>query len=107
MLVAAIQIPHPPVMAKQTRTHLKRSLLRKAQTFMKHLIDIEKEQPYQCEDCRHFKGGIRCAAFDVIPMSIYDNAESHNKVLEGQHGSYVFETDKPRETMRVYEVADI
>lgn len=50
---------------------------------MKHLIDIEKEQPYQCEDCRHFKGGIRCAAFDVIPMSIYDNAESHNKVLEG------------------------
>ena len=74
---------------------------------MKHLIDIEKEQPYQCEDCRHFKGGIRCAAFDVIPMSIYDNAESHNKVLEGQHGSYVFEREKPRETMRVYEVADI
>ncbi len=74
---------------------------------MKHLIDIEKEQPYQCEDCRHFKGGIRCAAFDVIPMSIYDIAESHNTVLEGQHGSYVFETDKPRETMRVNEGADI
>lgn len=75
--------------------------------FMKHLIDTEKKQPYQCEDCRHFKGGIQCAAFDVIPMPIYDDAESHNKVLDGQYGSYVFETDKPRETMRVYEVADI
>ena len=70
---------------------------------MKHLIDIEKPLPFSCEDCKHHKGGVSCAAFDIIPLDIYDNAEGHTKVVDGQRGDYVFETDKEREVMRTYE----
>lgn len=55
-----------------------------------------------CEDCKHFLGGVGCRAFDVIPLDIYENPEGHTSVVQGQKGDYVFETDKPRETMRVY-----
>ncbi len=74
---------------------------------MNHLIDVERSLPFSCEDCKHYKEGIKCAAFDIIPLDIYDNAESHNKVIDGQHGDYIFETDKEREMLRTYEVADI
>lgn len=70
---------------------------------MGHIIDKLEERPYMCEDCKHFKYGFTCAAFDFIPDEIIENgAESHNHVIKGQKGDYVFETDKPRRTMRVY-----
>lgn len=74
---------------------------------MKHLIDIEKALPYCCEDCKYYIENLRCAAFQVIPLSIYYNPESHNKVIAGQCDNYIFSTDKPRNTMRVYMEDDI
>ena len=62
--------------------------------------------PYGCEDCKHFISGLKCRAFDLIPLEIYGDAESHTSVVPGQHGDYVFATDKPRDTMRVYGVFD-
>lgn len=81
--------------------------LRKLYPVMNHLIDVERSLPFSCEDCKHYKEGIKCAAFDIIPLDIYDNAESHNKVIDGQRGDYIFETDKEREVLRTYEAADV
>lgn len=74
---------------------------------MAHLTDRIEERPYMCDACKHFERGLTCAAFDLIPDEIIENgAESHDHVLPGQKGDYVFETDKPRDTMRVYGVFD-
>lgn len=71
---------------------------------MGHLVDKTIKLPYTCEDCKHFKGGLSCAAFDRIPLELYgDGAESHTSVRPDQKGDYIFETDKQRDTMRVYE----
>lgn len=69
---------------------------------MKHIVDKERPMPYECSDCKHYLGGTSCRAFDTIPLEIYCDAESHTKAVDGQHGDYVFATDKPRTTMRVY-----
>jgi len=73
---------------------------------MSHIIDVEKTLPFTCEDCKHFHEGIKCAAFDIIPIEIYDNAESHKSVVEGQHGDYVFSATKDRQTLHSYELGD-
>ena len=69
---------------------------------MGHIIDKEIERSYMCEDCKHFVRGLTCRAFDIIPLEIFDNPEGHTEVVPGQNGDYVFEPDKPRDTMRVY-----
>lgn len=69
---------------------------------MGHIVDKEIEQPYMCEACKHFVRGATCKAFDLIPLEIFDNPEGHTEVVPGQKGDYIFETDKPRDTMRVY-----
>lgn len=69
---------------------------------MAHSVDKIEERPYLCEDCKHFIEGITCRAFDIIPLDVYGNPEGHTSVLSGQKGDYVFTTDKPRDTMRVY-----
>lgn len=75
---------------------------------MTHLIDKIEERPYLCEDCKHFISGLKCKAFDIIPLEIFDDPEGHTTVVDGQTGDYTFETDKARDTMRVYveEVPD-
>lgn len=52
-----------------------------------------------CEDCKHYINGARCRAFDFITLEVYGEPEKHTSVLPGQNGDYVFETDKPRDTM--------
>lgn len=69
---------------------------------MAKIADIIEERPYTCEDCKHFLSGLKCRAFDLIPVEYYAEAEAHNSVVPGQNGDYVFATDKPRDTMRVY-----
>lgn len=69
---------------------------------MAKIIDIIKELPYGCDGCKHFISGLQCKAFNVIPLKIWGNAESHTTVLPEQKGAYVFEPAKPRDTMRVY-----
>lgn len=73
---------------------------------MAHLIDKIEQRPYLCEDCKHFIKGIQCRAFDIIPLEVYGDPEGHTSVLPGQKGDYVFETDKPRDTMRIYVEED-
>ena len=73
---------------------------------MTHLIDKIEQRPYLCEDCKNFIKGLQCSAFDIIPMEVFDNPEGHTSVLPGQKGDYVFETDKPRDTMRIYVEED-
>lgn len=73
---------------------------------MGHLIDKIEERPYMCEDCKHFLSGAKCLAFDLIPIEIYEDPEAHTTVVPGQKGNYVFATDKPRDTMRVYGAAE-
>lgn len=73
---------------------------------MAHLIDKIEQRPYLCEDCKHFIKGIQCRAFDIIPLEVFDDPEGHTSVLPGQKGGYVFETDKPRDTMRIYVEED-
>lgn len=74
---------------------------------MGHIIDRIEERPYMCDACKHFIKGLTCAAFDLIPDQIIEEgAESHDHVMPGQKGDYVFETDQPRDTMRVYGVDD-
>lgn len=73
---------------------------------MARLIDNIEELPYGCEDCKHFISGLQCKAFDIIPLDIVLDAESHVSVLPEQKGKYVFEPDKPRDTMRVYVSGD-
>ncbi len=70
---------------------------------MGHIIDKEITQPYMCEDCKHFRCGLTCAAFDFIPAEIIeDGAESHDHILPGQKGDFVFEPKGEREKIRVY-----
>lgn len=69
---------------------------------MAHLIDKIEQRPYLCEDCKHFIKGLQCRAFDIIPLEVFDDPEGHTSVLPGQKGDYVFETDKPRDTIRIY-----
>ena len=69
---------------------------------MAHIVDRIETRPYLCEDCKHFIKGLQCKAFDIIPIEIFDNPEGHTSIVSGQKGKYVFETDKPRDTMRVY-----
>lgn len=69
---------------------------------MGHITDKEIERPYSCWDCKHFVRGATCRAFDLIPPEIIDNPEGHTEIVPGQTGNYVFETDKPRDTMRIY-----
>jgi hypothetical protein len=59
--------------------------------------------PFGCPDCKHFKGGLGCKAFDVIPLEIFDAPESHTEPIDGQQGNFVFEPAHEPETMRVYE----
>ena len=73
---------------------------------MAHLIDKIEQRPYLCEDCKHFIKGLQCRAFDIIPLEVFDDPEGHTSVLPGQKGYYVFETDKPRDTMRIYVEED-
>lgn len=73
---------------------------------MAHLIDKIEQRPYLCEDCKHFIKGIQCRAFDIIPLEVFDDPEGHTSVLPGQKGGYVFETDKLRDTMRIYVEED-
>ncbi|MBO7203246.1 MAG: hypothetical protein J6V30_06930 [Paludibacteraceae bacterium] len=74
---------------------------------MARTIDKIKQLPYHCSDCKHFISGLRCKAFDeIIPIEIWGDSESHKTVLPGQKGDFVFETDKQRDTMRVYEVVE-
>ena len=65
-------------------------------------IDKIEKRPYLCEDCKYFVSGLKCKAFDFIPLEIFDNPEGHTVVVPGQNGNYVFETNKTRDTMRVY-----
>lgn len=75
---------------------------------MKHIVDTTEEVPYMCEACKHhIKGGISCKAFDIIPLEIIEaGAESHDHVMQGQRGNFVFEPKQPRDTMRIYELVD-
>lgn len=73
---------------------------------MAHLIDKIEQRLYLCEDCKHFIKGLQCRAFDIIPLEVFDDPEGHTSVLPGQKGDYVFETDKPRDTMRIYVEED-
>lgn len=73
---------------------------------MAHLIDKIEQRRYLCEDCKHFIKGLQCRAFDIIPLEVFDDPEGHTSVLPGQKGDYVFETDKPRDTMRIYVEED-
>ena len=73
---------------------------------MAYLIDKIEQRPYLCEDCKHFIKGLQCRAFDIIPLEVFDDPEGHTSVLPGQKGDYVFETDKPRDTMRIYVEED-
>ncbi|MCM1035605.1 MAG: hypothetical protein NC038_07715 [Paludibacter sp.] len=69
---------------------------------MKHLVDNIVECPYLCQDCKHFISGLQCAAFDVIPLNLFDEPEKHTRVVEGQKGDFIFEPKHPRSTMNVY-----
>ena len=73
---------------------------------MAKITDRIEERPYMCEDCKHFLSGAKCRAFDLIPLEIYVDPEAHTEVVPGQKGDYVFATDKPRDTMRVYVDGD-
>ena len=69
---------------------------------MAKTIDKQVARPNLCEDCKYFISGLKCKAFDIIPLEIFDDPEAHTYVVPGQNGDYTFETDKPRDTMRVY-----
>lgn len=71
---------------------------------MARTIDKIVERSYLCEDCKYFVSVLKCKAFDLIPLEIYDNPEGHTSIVPGQNGDYVFTPNKPRDTMRVYVV---
>ena len=73
---------------------------------MKHIVDREQELPYVCAQCKHHKAALTCAAFDLIPPEIYFNAESHNKVMEGQNGEFVFSAKGARDKIHAYQLED-
>lgn len=68
----------------------------------KHLKHIDESVPFSCEDCENFIEGARCKAFEPIPIDFLAEAETHDKVVEGQRGDYVFTTQKKRRYNRVY-----
>lgn len=70
------------------------------------LVDHEIQTPRSCQECNHYLGGCKCCAFDQIPIDIYTDAESHNARRSDQKGDYVFASDKPAETTRIYESKD-
>lgn len=55
------------------------------------LLDDNKisEQP-KCNLCIHKENGLKCKAFDVIPDEILFNKVTHNKVMVGQKGDFVY-----------------
>lgn len=73
---------------------------------MKHMVDKLVPEPFRCEDCKHYIEFAKCKAFDIIPIEYAGIGENHTKVLKGQKGKYVFETDKERNYMRVYGVEE-
>ena len=60
----------------------------------------------ECSECRHYLGGCSCKAFDKIPIDLYLNAGTHTEKRADQKGNFVFESDKPIITMRVYKSTD-
>lgn len=74
---------------------------------MVRLVDRIEERPYLCEDCKHFLSGLKCKAFDIIPIEYYAEAEKHSVIVPDQKGDYVFETDKPRDVIHVYVEEEI
>ena len=70
----------------------------------KHFIHKDEPVPFSCEDCEHFINGVKCKAFDPIPVEYIVDAEAHNKVNESQTGDFVFITRKERQYNRVYVV---
>jgi hypothetical protein len=49
----------------------------------------------KCEICKHrIEGSEGCAAFSVIPDSIYYGDVSHDKPIKGQENDIVFEETK-------------
>ncbi len=40
----------------------------------------------QCYKCRHFLGGERCTAFEMIPDAILNNFHDHRKPYPGDNG---------------------
>jgi hypothetical protein len=51
----------------------------------------------KCEKCKfiHPVRGLKCSAFpDRIPLEIYFEKISHDEVLEGQTGDFVYEISK-------------
>lgn len=70
------------------------------------LIDYEIEEPRSCDECRHYISGAVCRAFDVIPIEFFNDAGRHNKKRANQKGDFVFSSDIPAPTMRIYKDID-
>ena len=70
------------------------------------LVDYEIQTPRSCKECNHYLSGCKCRAFDSIPIEIYTDAGSHTAKRKDQKGDYVFASDKPAETNRIYENRD-
>jgi len=45
--------------------------------------------------CKYYNGNAICLAFDKIPLDIFYERISHDKIIEDQKGDYVF---TPKET---------
>ena len=73
---------------------------------MSHLTDHIDAIPFTCQDCKHWLGKGKCRAFDEIPFDFAMDAESHNSVVPGQNGEFVFEAGKEQESIRIYSVED-
>jgi hypothetical protein len=51
-----------------------------------------RQEPSQCNSCKHFKGFGICPAFpDGIPVEIVLNQVKHDDPLEGQEGELIHE----------------
>lgn len=67
------------------------------------MIDKEIEvQVRECKECTHYLGGCKCRAYDIIPIDLFLDAATHNKVQPNQKGDYIFNAKVPAQTMRVY-----
>ena len=71
---------------------------------MAHLVDHPEPVPFSCRDCIHFIEVGKCKAFDLIPIEYFDIGEEHTKVIEGQHGDYVFEPKVERRFDNAYVI---
>ena len=80
------------------------SLQKNKNIMSKHLIHNENPLPYSCEQCLHFIENVKCKAFEIIPIDYICDAEAHNKVVKGQKGDFVFQTNEKRQYMRVYTI---